>query len=159
VGRLLRIFTLLPDEQIESVEKDHAARPQDRIAQRELAMDVTTRVHSATDAERARAASAIVFDRKADPHGIRDDVFEMLATDVPHIRREASQLVVAEIIEAAFGMSRSRSRTLVQQGAVSVNGVRLSPETASLATSDAIRGRWMLLRKGARDVAIVEITR
>jgi tyrosyl-tRNA synthetase len=156
-GKLLRIFTLLSDEHIASLEQDHAARPQDRIAQRALAEDVTTRVHSAADAERARAASAIVFDKKADPHAITDDVYETLATDVPHIRRTAGQLVVAEILEQAFDVSRSRGRTLVQQGGVSVNGEKLSPDVATLSSDAAVRGRWFLVRKGARDVAIVEV--
>jgi tyrosyl-tRNA synthetase len=155
-GKLLRIFTLLSDEAIASIEQDHAARPQDRVAQRALAADVTTRVHSAGDAERARAASAIVFDKKADPRAITDDVFTMLASDVPHIRRAADQLIVAEILELAFGVSRSRGRTLVQQGGVSVNGEKLSADVLALSPAEAIRGRWYLVRKGAREVAIIE---
>lgn len=157
VVKLLRIFTLLSDEEIAALEGAHVARPQDRVAQRALAEDVTTRIHSAADAERARAASAIVFDKKADPRAISDDVFETLASDVPHAKRASDQLVVAEILETAFGVSRSRGRTLVQQGGVSVNGEKLSADVATLNAADAIRGRWFLVRKGAREVAIVEV--
>jgi tyrosyl-tRNA synthetase len=157
VGRLLRLFTLVPDEDLAQLEQEHAAAPQNRVAHRALALDVTTRVHSAADAERARAASAIVFDKKADPYAIPDDVFEMLASDVPHSRRSRDALIVAEVLEGAFGVSRSQGRTLVQQGGVSVNGVKLNAETASLDASTAVRGRWFLIRKGARDIALVEL--
>jgi tyrosyl-tRNA synthetase len=157
VANLLRVFTLLSDDEIASIEQEHASNPQERRAQRALAKDVTTRVHSAAHAERARAASAIVFDKKSDPRAIDDDVFEMLASDVPHIQRAPEQLVVAEILEIAFGVSRSRGRTLVQQGGVSVNGSKLSAESVQLTLTDAVRGRWFLVRKGAREVAIVEV--
>jgi tyrosyl-tRNA synthetase len=157
VGKLLRVFTLLSEHDIAAVEAEHAAAPQLRVAQRALARDVTSRVHSAGDAERARAASAIVFDKKSDPRAIADDVYEMLATDVPHVHRTTDQLTVAEVLEEAFKVSRSQGRTLVQQGSVSVNGVKLAPDATALVAGDAVRGRWFLLRKGARDVALVEL--
>jgi tyrosyl-tRNA synthetase len=157
VGNLLRVFTLLSEDEIADIEREHAAAPQLRAAQRALANDVTSRVHSPADAERARTASAIVFDKKSDPRAIADDVYEMLATDVPHIRRAADQLTIAEVLEEAFKVSRSQGRTLVQQGSVNVNGVKLATDATALAAGDAVRGRWFLLRKGARDIAIVEL--
>jgi tyrosyl-tRNA synthetase len=157
VGRLLRVFTLIPDADIAALEAEHAAAPHARRAQRALAVDVTTRVHSAGDAERARAASEIVFDRKADPRRIGDDVFEMLAANVPFARRNGDALGAAEVLEAAFGVSRSQARKLVQQGGVTVNGEKLGTEAAALDAATAVRGRWFLVRKGGRDVAVVEI--
>jgi tyrosyl-tRNA synthetase len=158
-GKLLRVFTLLSEDEIASIEREHATAPQHRAAQRALAKDVTSRVHSPADAERARTASSIVFDKKADPSAIADDMYEMLATDVPHVRRTAGQLAVAEVLEAAFGVSRSQGRTLVQQGSVTVNGAKLGAESATLDAANAVRGRWFLVRKGARDIAIVEVGR
>jgi tyrosyl-tRNA synthetase len=156
-GKLLRVFTLLSDAEIATIEREHAAAPQARLAQRTLAHDVTSRVHSPADAARARAASEIVFDRRKDPHSIADDLYEILAADVPHTVRPASRLGVVEVLEAAFGVSRSQARTLVQQGSITVNGEKLSPDVTSLDAAQAVRGRWLLLRKGARDIAIVRI--
>jgi tyrosyl-tRNA synthetase len=158
VMRMMRIFTLIPGEELAAIESEHIAAPHKRLAQRRLASDVTTRVHSADDAERARAASEVVFDKSADPRGIDDAVFEMLAANVRVVRRGGAALPVPELLEAAFGVSRSQGRKLVAQGGVSVNGARLAPETTELSAADAVRGRWMLLRKGARDVAVVEMT-
>jgi tyrosyl-tRNA synthetase len=157
VGRLLRIFTMLPDDAIERLERDHAAAPQARAAQRALALEVTTRVHSAADANRARAASDIVFDKHADPTRIDDSVYAMLAANVPSVRRTADALGVAEVLEAAFEVSRSQARKLVAQGGVSANGLKLTPDAASLDVATAVRGRWFLLRKGGRDIAVVEV--
>jgi tyrosyl-tRNA synthetase len=156
-GRLLRIFTMLSDDAIAQLERDHAAAPHARLAQRALAFDVTTRVHSPADAAAARAASDIVFDKHADPKQIGDDVFAMLAANVPSVRRSADALGIAEVLEAAFEVSRSQARKLVGQGGVSANGLRLTPDAASLDTATAVRGRWFLLRKGGRDIAVVEV--
>ena len=158
VGRYLRTFTVLADGEIEAIETQHAAAPQERLAQRTLAHDVTSRVHSAADANRARAASEIVFNKKVDARGIADDLYAMLATDVPHVRRAPGDLTVAEVLESAFGVSRSQARKLVQQGGVTVNGSKLPADLASLSAGDAVRGKWFLVRKGARDIAIVEVT-
>ena len=50
-------------------------------------------------------------------------------------------------------------KKLVQQGGVTVNGLKLGAEVQSLAAGDAVRGRWFIVRKGGRDVGIVEIAR
>jgi tyrosyl-tRNA synthetase len=67
--------------------------------------------------------------------------------------------VVAELLEALFAVSRGQGKTLVQQGGVTVNGLKLGAEVQSLAAGDAVRGRWFIVRKGGRDVGIVEIAR
>ena len=71
---------------------------------------------------------------------------------------DASALNAAEVLEAAFGVSRSQARKLVAQGGVTVNGARLAADVAELRGADAVRGRWFLVRKGARDVALVQLT-
>jgi tyrosyl-tRNA synthetase len=86
-------------------------------------------------------------------------VYHTLITDVPHVQRPADALAVTELLETAFAVSRSQARTLVQQGSVAVNGAKLALDAASLSAADAVRGRWFVLRKGARDIAIVEISR
>jgi tyrosyl-tRNA synthetase len=157
VGRYLRTFTILADSEIEAIEAKHAAAPQERLAQRTLAHDVTARVHSAADANRARAASDVVFNKKVDAREIADDLYAMLATDVPHVRRAPTELNVAEVLESAFSVSRSQARKLVQQGGVTVNGAKLPADAAALNAGESVRGKWFLIRKGARDIAIVEL--
>jgi len=122
-----------------------------------LAREVTTWVHGAEEFERVRAASAVVFDKKADPASISDAVYDTLCTAVPAITRPADGLVVAEVLEALFAVSRSQAKKLVQQGGVTINGAKLAPEVLALEASTAVRGRWFLVRKGARDVGIVAV--
>jgi tyrosyl-tRNA synthetase len=59
--KLLRLFTLLPKEEIGRLETEHEAAPEERIMQKALARDVTTRVHSEADYSAAVEASEILF--------------------------------------------------------------------------------------------------
>ncbi len=157
LGTLLRLFTLLSDDELTALEAAHAAAPHERRAQQVLAREVTTWVHGAAETERVRAASAVVFDKTANPSAISDDVYATLCTAVPATVRGADALGVGEVLEALFGVSRSQGKKLVQQGGVSVNGNRLSAETQALDEATAVRGRWFLVRKGGREVGIVEV--
>ncbi len=159
VGRLLRTFTMLDRETIEGIESAHAASPHLRGAQKRLALDVTAMIHGAEAAELARSVSDTVFDKKADANALNDEVFATLAAEMPSVRIPASSgtLDVIAVLEEAFALSKTAARKLVQQGAVSVNGAKLPPDATSVPRADAVRGRWLLVRKGGRDIAIAEI--
>ena len=158
VGRLLRTFTMLDRATIEALEGEQAAAPGDRPAQKRLAREVTTLIHGIGAAELAESVSRTVFDKKTDPRGLDDDVFTVLAAEMPSVRLVASDaLDVVSMLEQAFTLSKSASRKLIQQGAVTVNGAKLAPETTSVPRTEAVRGRWLLVRKGGRDVAVAEI--
>ncbi|MCU0471223.1 MAG: tyrosine--tRNA ligase, partial [Arcicella sp.] len=61
--RLLRVFTLYNQQEIETIETQHAEAPHLRIMQKALAKDVTTRVHSQEDFEIVKQASELLFDK------------------------------------------------------------------------------------------------
>ncbi|MBL8998009.1 MAG: tyrosine--tRNA ligase [Gemmatimonadales bacterium] len=159
VGRLLRTFTMLDRDAIEALEAAHAAAPHLRGAQKRLALEVTTMIHGTEAAALARSVSDTVFDKKADANALSDEVFATLAAEMPSVRLPASggTLDVVAVLEEAFKLSKTAARKLVQQGAVSVNGAKLAPDATSVSRADAVRGRWLLVRKGGRDIAIAEI--
>jgi tyrosyl-tRNA synthetase len=161
VGRLLRTFTLLDQPAIEGIEAAQAAAPHERAAQKRLAREVTSLIHGAAAAELAETVSRTVFDKKADAHALSDEVFTMLAAEMPSVAvtPSADGVDVVEVLAQAFALSRTAARKLVQQGAVSVNGTKLGAEATHVAQADAVRERWMLVRKGAREIAVVEMAR
>jgi tyrosyl-tRNA synthetase len=160
VGRLLRTFTFMSRAEIELVEGDHAKAPHERGAQRRLAVEVTTLVHGAEAAKAAERASSIVFDKKVDPVSLTDAMFEMLASEMPSLRLQRGALPeLADVLAQAFDVSKTAARKLVQQGAVSVNGVKLAATETALPAETAVRNRWLLVRKGAKEIAVVELSR
>jgi tyrosyl-tRNA synthetase len=160
-GRLLRTFTLLGADEIAAIEAAQAAAPHERGAQKRLAREVTAMIHGANAAAVAETVSRTVFDKKVDAHALSDAVFAMLAAEMPSQRvvPEEGGVAVVDALAAAFEVSKTAARKLVQQGAVSVNGVKLATDATHALTDTAVRGRWMLLRKGAREIAVLDLAR
>ena len=159
VGQLLRTFTLLDRAAIEEIEGAHTKVPHERGAQQRLAREVTTLIHGAAAAELAATVSRTVFDKKVDPSTLSDAVFETLAAEMPSTRVSGSDdgVEIVDVLAAVFDLSKTAARKLVQQGAISVNGAKLAHDATSVPTSEAIRGRWMLVRKGGREIAVVQL--
>jgi tyrosyl-tRNA synthetase len=163
VLRYARMFTFKSREEIDALEVELRRAPHERVAQRALARAVTAMIHGTTAAGVAEEASRIVFDRKVDPAAITDEVYATLAREIPSavVNPDGAPpaMDVLSVLEAAFGQSRSAGRKLLQQGAVTVNGARLGASDVTVALDRAVRGRWFLVRKGARDVAVAEVAR
>jgi len=158
VGRYLRMFTFHGRADIEELEVAHARAPHERRAQRELARAMTTMLHGEAATRVVADASRVVFDKKADPASISDDVYATLAREIPSARVVAAAgLPVLDVLEQAFGQSRSAGRKLLTQGAVTVNGAKLGADDVTVAADRAVRGRWYLVRKGGRDIAVAEL--
>ena len=160
VGRLLKTFTMLDRETIEGIEATHVAAPHQRAAQKRLAQEVTAMIHGAEAAEVALTVSNTVFDKKADVRALSDSAFAVLAAEMPSVQLAAASdgVDVVAVLEQAFALSKTAARKLIQQGAVSVNGTKLDADATSVPRADAVRDRWLLVRKGGRDIAVAEIT-
>jgi tyrosyl-tRNA synthetase len=147
VPQLLRLFTLLPRDEILAIEAEQALRPEARPGQRALANDITARVHGEDAARNAVRLSAAAF--SAEP--IRDpsmlaalhealDGFEF--TD-SMVREGALKLAVA----SGLYSSLSEARRAISQGAFSINGERVTEPTA---VPQPIEGEFLLLRHGRK---------
>ena len=100
----------------------------------------------------------MIFDKKIDVGAIADDVYATLAAEIPSVRyAKAAELSVLDVLETAFELSRSAGRKLVQQGGVSVNGEKLPADSLTVPRDKAVRGRWFLVRKGGRDIALADV--
>ncbi len=159
-GRFLRFFTLLPRAEIESLESAIAARPEKREAQQALALEVTARVHGADAARAAVEVSALLFG-KGDAGSLSAAALAALAEEVPFVEIGApgdGSLETSELfVTAKLAASKGAAKRLLEQGGLSVNGKRLAAEDKAIATSAMLAGRHLLLKKGARDYALVRV--
>jgi tyrosyl-tRNA synthetase len=162
VGRLLRYFTLLPREAVEALDAATAGRPHLREAQQALAAEVTTRVHGAEAARVSAEVSRLLF-AKEDPRGLTADALAALAAEVPFSQVSApgeglGAIDVAELFASAgLAKSKGEARRLLDQGGLTVSGRKLSAGDRALSGEDLLPGGHLLLRKGARDYALVKI--
>ena len=159
VGRFLRYFTLLPRKTIEELDRETAEHPERRAAQQALARDVTARVHGENAARVAAEVSALLFG-KSDPKSLSAKALEALADEVPFARAQSDggDLDVLELFATAkLVASKGAARRLLDQGGLYVNGDRLSASDKTVGTDRLLTGGHLLLRKGAREYALVKV--
>ncbi len=163
VSRFLRFFTLLERDVIEALDAAVRTAPEKREAQRALALDVTTRVHGADAARVAREVSALLFE-KADAQTLSDGALEALRSEIPFAvyAPPADSPVAGEGFDiyeclTALGIAASRgaAKRLLEQGGVSVNGAKLGAADRMIAPTALLRGRYLLIKKGARDFGLI----
>jgi tyrosyl-tRNA synthetase len=156
-GTYLRYFTFLPREEIEALDAETAERPQARAAQRRLAQELTTLVHGAAETERVEAASRALFGRgelaELDP-----DTLAAALAEAPTAVVEGELPPVADLL-ALTGLvaSKSAARRTVTEGGASVNNRRVDDPDTVPGRDELLHGRWLVLRKGKRHVAGVDV--
>ena len=157
VVRYLRWFTFLSAEELADLEEATATRPHERVAQRRLARELTTLVHGEGATESVERASAALFGRG-----------ELNQLDEPTLAAALREASVADLtpggpdgivdLLVATGLSASKgaARRTVAEGGVSVNNVRVDSEEWAAKPADFLHGRWLVLRRGKRNIAGVQ---
>jgi tyrosyl-tRNA synthetase len=159
-SRFLRFFTLLGREEIEALERELEAHPERRAAQQALARDVTTRVHGEGAAKAAADVSALLFGR-GEASSLSAEALEALRDEVPFVELPALDAEGIDAIDlfvaAKLAPSKGSAKRLLEQGGLSVNGKKLSAEERVVRNGAMLVGGHLLLRKGAREYALVRV--
>jgi tyrosyl-tRNA synthetase len=159
VGHLLRIFTFLDREEIVALEKETAERPAARIAQRRLAEEVTRLVHGEEETRQVIAASQALFGRgdlaSLPPATLRAALAEAGLTEI----RGALPPVAELFREAGLASSRGDARRTIAEGGAYVNNVRIIDADGAVPEDALLHGRWLVLRRGKKTIAGVELVR
>jgi tyrosyl-tRNA synthetase len=157
VPQLLRMFTFLDREEILALEKETAERPAARAGQRRLAEEVTRLVHGEAETGQAIAASQALFGRGSlvdlAPPTLRAALVEAGLTSVPG---ELPPCVVL-FKEAGLASSLNEARRTIAEGGAYVNNERVTDPDERIGADRLLHGRWLVLRRGKRTVAGVEV--
>ena len=138
VMKCIRMLTFLPLEQIEEMEKWDDARINEK--KEILAMELTTLVHGAEEAEKARAAARALFSGGGDDSNMPTTEL----TDVP----DDGMGIIDLMIACGLAASRGEARRLIQQGGVQVDGEKVSDIDFKVAKEALQAGAK--LRKGKK---------
>jgi tyrosyl-tRNA synthetase len=157
VSKFLRIFSFRSRQEIEELERQTEERPQARAAQRALAEELTTLVHGADQTAAVIAASRALFGQ-GELAGLDDATLAAALAEVPHVRVAELGPVVDLFAEVGLVASKSAARRTVKEGGAYVNNAKVTAEDAVPAKEDLIHGRWLVLRRGKKNLAAVEVT-
>lgn len=159
VGELLRVFTFLPREEIEELERLTAEEPHRRHGQRRLADEVTALVHGADETARIRAAAAALFGG-GELHDLAPSTLAAALREAGSTRIEAGEelpTVVDLLVAAGLVASRGEGRRTVAEGGAYVNNHRVEDPDHRPSRSDLIGGSWLVVRRGKKRFAGVEV--
>ncbi len=163
-GNYIRIFTTKSREEIEALETQHAEAPHLRILQKALAEDITARVHSVEEVEKAMAASQILFGQStAESLRALDsktllDVFEGVPQMTISKADLAAGIPILDVIcaDTALFASRGEAKKLMAAGGVSLNKTKVDADY-QVQLSDLLADGYLLAQKGKKNYALIVV--
>lgn len=149
----LKFLTFLSKEEIEELERKNQEAPHLREAHKALAREVITFLHGKEAYEQAVKISEALF--SGNIKELTADEIEMGFKELPTILGHDTTLVDA-LIEAKLASSKREAREFIRNGAVLVNGDKVTDEATALTKNDAIEGRFIVLRRGKKLYALIK---
>ncbi|MBO2452855.1 tyrosine--tRNA ligase [Actinomadura barringtoniae] len=159
VENYFKFFSFRSREEIEDLLKQGAERPAARIPQRALAEEMTTLIHSAEETEAAIAASKALFGQGA-LEELDERTLKAALAEVPRTELPPGELPTVADLLAATGLCKSKSeaRRAIAQGGAYLNNAKVEAEDAAPTAADLLHGRYLVLRRGKRNVGGIEVT-
>ena len=157
VIRYLRWFTFLSAEELAELEIATVERPQQRAAQRRLARELTVLVHGEAATEAVEHASRALFGQgelsRLDEATLAAALRE---ASVAELKPGGPDGIVDLLVASGLSDSKKAARRTIGEGGVSVNNVRIDSDEWVPQSSDFLHGRWLVLRRGKRNIAGIE---
>jgi tyrosyl-tRNA synthetase len=157
VNNYLRFFSFKSREELEELEKATADRPQARLAQRALAYEITALVHGTEEADQAVEASQALFGRGSLSSLSESTLQAALGEAGLHsVRGELPSLSVL-LKESGLVASANEARRTITEGGAYLNNERITDGETVPSAESLLHGRFLVLRRGKRTFAGVEV--
>ncbi len=165
-GKLIKVYTLLPQEEIKRISEEHNQAPHQRALQKALAKDVTIRVHSEEDYNAAVEASEILFG-KGDLEtlkGLREDILLSVFEGVPQIEVSKENYtkaatvtdLLSEVTAGQIFESKGEAKRMIKNGGVSVNRQKVqSPDDA--VSFELLQEKYLVVQKGKKNYYLITV--
>lgn len=150
----LKFLTFLSKEEIEELDKKNQEAPHLREAHQALAREVITFIHGRAAYDEAVKISHALF--SGDIKALTAKEIEMGFGDLPSINLHDNLTLVDALIGASLAKSKREAREFIQNGAVSLNGDKCQDLEHILSTSDAIEGKFIVIRRGKKLYALIK---
>ncbi len=146
----LKVFTFLTRTEIEELEVQTKEAPYLRAAQKRLALEVTTLVHSAEAAEAAIAASAALFGN-GDLAALDLSTLAAAISELPNTQAQSETPITDALVATGLVASISAGRRAIAEGGVYLNNVKITDEAAVLG--EFLQNQYSVLRRGKKTLA------
>jgi tyrosyl-tRNA synthetase len=159
----IKVFTFRTQEEISALVEEHSHAPHARLLQKELAKDITIRVHSKEDYNRAIEASNLLFGKanKASLERISETDLMSIVEGIPGaelLKTEFAQGVgIIDVLFAKSGFLKSNgdARRALKENSISLNKEKVN-DTFQVTESDLIYGKYLLLQRGKKNYFLIK---
>ncbi len=159
IPKYLKVFSFKSHDEIISLIDQHETNPGLRNAHRELARELTTLVHGAGECEAAERAAKALFGQ-GELSELDERTLESALSQLPRTTIKAGDPLPTWVdLLASTGIvdSKSAARRIVKEGGAYLNNSKVVGEEFVPSVESLLYGRFLLLRKGKRDLAAVEV--
>ncbi len=162
--KYIKIFTFLSKEEIEDLVIKHKEEPHLRQLQKQLAEEITIKVHSKADLENAIKASNILFGKSTseDLKELDEKTFLDIFEGVPQAQVSIDEvnagldMIGALAAKTGFLASNGEARRELKQNSISVNKQKVK-EDFLITTSDLINNKFVLLQRGKKNYFVLVV--
>lgn len=160
VVRYLRWFTFLSAEELAELDEATRTRAHERAAQRRLARELTTLVHGEAATRAVELASQALFGRgeltDLDESTLSAALREASSGQVAELKPGGADTITDLLVASGLAASKGAARRNVAEGGVYVNNIRIESDEWVPQAADFLHDRWLVLRRGKRNIAGVE---
>ena len=158
VVKYLKYFTFLSHEEIDKLAEKVKTEPQKREAQRRLAEEVTKFVHGEEAMKQAEKMSNILF--KGDIQDLSVEELKQAFEKVPSVEISSKPVNVIDwLVQTEIEPSKRQAREDVNNGAITINGQKISDESFVVDPSTNFDGQYVVARKGKRNYFLAKVTK
>ncbi|MEY3430124.1 MAG: hypothetical protein RJB30_56 [Actinomycetota bacterium] len=159
VEQLLKSFSFKSREELEPLFESLRTNPGAREAHRALAREVTTLVHGEVETANVEAAARALFGQ-GELSELAEETLAGALSELPRTTINVGSAFPTWVdLITATGLvdSKSAARRIVKEGGAYLNNRKIEGEDFAPTAADLIHGRFLVLRKGKRDLAAVEL--
>lgn len=157
--KYIKIFTLLPKEEIEDLITRHRQAPHQRLLQKTIGREVVTMVHSRQECEGALEASQILFGKGTAEslRNLSEDDLLAVFEGVPQPRLPRSELEsgvnILDLLAARTDIfpSKGEARRMIKNNGVSINQAKITDPDQTITQEALLNGKFILIQKGKKN--------
>ena len=160
----IKIFTLLPKNEITELLAEHRQDPGIRILQRKLAECITIFVHGSEEFETARQTTEQLFGKKEEINLHELSEAELLnAMDGVPLQTIASASIasgidiVSFLFESGIMPSKGESRKMIMGGGISINKQKVTDIAFTVDSNSLLANQYVVVQKGKKNHYLVKI--
>ena len=155
--KLLPSFSLKPLKEIKDIIKNFKAEPHKRLAQKELAKELTTLIHGKGEFEKAFKASQALF--LGDIKSLDQKTLLEVFSDTPSVTLKKNEALKKNLVEilvsSGLCSSKTEARRNIQSGAIYINDIRVENKDFVNHSLPLLFDSLLVLRKGKKNYLLI----